>query len=287
MADLLVLSHVTKVFQRAGGAAAGGAVRAVDDVSLTLGKNEILGIVGRSGSGKTTLGLIMCGVLRASGGSIAWAPNRGRARPQMIFQDPRESLNPRMKVWESVAEPLLVRGLGRAERRRRVGEVMTQVQLSPKLGDRFPHELSGGERQRIALARALVAEPDLVVADEPTSMLDSTTAAEIVSLLRRLKEVAGTALVFITHDLAQAAAISDRIAVMAGGKLVELGPPDRICTAPRAEETKRLLWATRAREAALKHVAGSLPRHLGGDRAEGSRPESAPSAGRKAEGGLD
>ncbi len=251
MADLLVVSHVTKVFRRSGGAAAGGAARAVDDVSLTLGENEILGLVGRSGSGKTTLGLIMCGALPPSEGSVTWRVKGREARSQMIFQDPRESLNPRMRVWASVAEPLLFRGIERAERRQRVSRAMTQVQLGLDLMDRFPHELSGGERQRIAIARALVADPALIVADEPTSMLDSTTAAEIVLLLRRLKDIAGTAFVFITHDIAQAARISDRIAVMAEGKLVELAPPAQICAAPRAEETKRLLLATRAREVAL------------------------------------
>ena len=243
---MLEVSRVTKLYRRAG-----SVIRAVDGVSLALRENEVLGLVGRSGSGKTTLGMIICGAMRSTSGEVRPAEAGRNLRAQMIFQDPREGLNPRMKVRELVAEPLAVQRKPPGDIEGRVVRALEEVQLEGDLLRRYPHELSGGQRQRVAIARALIAHPDLVIADEPTSMLDATVSAEVIGLLKKLIEAERMTFVYITHDLAQAAEICDRIGVMSAGKLVELGEPDQVCVVPRSEEARRLLCAARAREAAL------------------------------------
>jgi len=243
---MIELLQVTKLYRRAD-----GVTRAVDGVSLALKESEVVGLVGRSGSGKTTLGMIICGAMRPTSGEVKHAAAGRAPRAQMIFQDPREGLNPRMKVREIVAEPLAVQPKPPGDVEGRVVRALEDVQLPVDLLRRYPHELSGGQRQRVAIARALIAHPDLVVADEPTSMLDATVSIEVIGLLRKLISAERMAFVFITHDLAQAAMISDRIGVMSEGRLVEFGKARQVCTEPGSEEAKRLLEAARAREAAL------------------------------------
>ncbi|MFH9010222.1 dipeptide ABC transporter ATP-binding protein [Streptomyces sp. NPDC017943] len=226
------------------------AVTAVDDVSLTLRRGETLGIVGESGSGKTTLGRMLVGLLQPTAGSITLdgRPHTGvNPAVQMVFQDPVSSLNPRRSVGESVADPLRARGERDQERvRARVGELLERVGLEAAHQDRYPHEFSGGQRQRIGIARALAADPRVVVCDEPVSALDVTTQAHVVALLGELQRELGLALVFVAHDLAVVRQVSDRVAVMRRGRVVEEGPADEVYASPRDPYTRRLLAAVPA-----------------------------------------
>jgi peptide/nickel transport system ATP-binding protein len=243
---VIIASELTKVFRRGG-----REIRAVHGVSLTLARGEIVGLVGPSGSGKTTLGLMLCGVLRPSAGTVSLA-GRGRpVRSQVVFQDPREGLNPRMKVYALVAEPLAVAGAPRREVEGRVKRVMQEVQLDASLLERYPHELSGGQRQRVAIARAVIARPDFVVADEPTAMLDPTVAAGIIRLLKEINRTAQTAFLLISHDLALVAQDCDRIGVLHEGRLVEIGEARRVAVSPASAPARMLVNAARARELAL------------------------------------
>ncbi|MFF2199520.1 dipeptide ABC transporter ATP-binding protein [Streptomyces sp. NPDC058145] len=226
------------------------AFRAVDDVSLTVNRGETLGVVGESGSGKTTLGRMLVGLLEPTAGGIRYAgrPHTGVDRAvQMVFQDPVSSLNPRRSVGESIADPLRARG-ERDERRirGRVSELLKRVGLEAAHYDRYPHEFSGGQRQRVGIARALAADPRVIVLDEPVSALDVTTQAQVVALLGELQRELGLALVFIAHDLAVVRQVSDRVAVMRRGRIVESGPVDEVYDAPREPYTKQLLAAVPA-----------------------------------------
>ncbi|MFF9178951.1 dipeptide ABC transporter ATP-binding protein [Streptomyces sp. NPDC014793] len=226
------------------------AFAAVDDISLTVRRGETLGVVGESGSGKTTLGRMLVGLLEPTAGGIRYA---GRPRTgvdpavQMVFQDPVSSLNPRRSVGESVADPLRARG-ERDERRirARVSELLERVGLEAAHYGRYPHEFSGGQRQRVGIARALAADPRVIVLDEPVSALDVTTQAQVVALLGELQRELGLALVFIAHDLAVVRQVSDRVAVMRRGRIVESGPVDEVYDAPREPYTKQLLAAVPA-----------------------------------------
>ncbi|MEU1459528.1 ABC transporter ATP-binding protein [Streptomyces sp. NPDC005727] len=223
---------------------------AVDDVSLTVRRGETLGVVGESGSGKTTLGRMLVGLLEPTAGGIRHAgrPHTGvDPAVQMVFQDPVSSLNPRRGVGESIADPLRARG-ERDERRirARVGELLERVGLEAAHYDRYPHEFSGGQRQRVGIARALAADPRVIVLDEPVSALDVTTQAQVVALLGELQRELGLALVFIAHDLAVVRQVSDRVAVMRRGRIVESGPVDEVYDAPREAYTKQLLAAVPA-----------------------------------------
>jgi peptide/nickel transport system ATP-binding protein len=223
---------------------------AVDDVSLSVRRGETLGIVGESGSGKTTLGRMLVGLLEPTAGVVR---HEGReqsgVRPsvQMVFQDPVSSLNPRRSVGESIADPLRARGERDEGRiRGRVRELLERVGLEAAHYDRYPHEFSGGQRQRVGIARALAAEPHAIVCDEPVSALDVTTQAQVVALLGELQRELGLALVFVAHDLAVVRQVSDHVAVMRRGRLVEYGPADEVYESPRDPYTRQLLAAVPA-----------------------------------------
>ncbi|WP_353945644.1 ABC transporter ATP-binding protein [Streptomyces sp. HUAS MG91] len=234
---LVEATDVRHVFGRGG-----AAHTAVDGVSLTVHRGETLGIVGESGSGKTTLGRILVGLLDPTSGDLT-----RRATVQMVFQDPVSSLNPRRSVGESVADPLRAAGQrDEAAIRARVTGLLRRVGLDPGHYDRYPHEFSGGQRQRVGIARALAAEPDLIVCDEAVSALDVTTQAHVTSLLAELQQELGLSLVFIAHDLAVVRQVSDRVAVMRRGRIVEEGPVEQVYAHPREAYTKALLAAVPA-----------------------------------------
>ncbi len=232
-------------------------VHAVDGVSLDLGKGEILALVGESGSGKTTTGLCALGLVPPSEGRIllqgedvAELASGGRKRElrrkvQLIFQDPYESLNPRQTIFRAVSEALGVHRLAttQEEKLAMVTEALEDAGLKPALGflDRYPEQLSGGQRQRVVIASALVLNPVFLVADEPVSMLDVSIRAEILNLLLRLRDEHGITMIYITHDLASAAYVADRVAVMYLGTIVELGPAKVVLSDPQHPYTRSLM----------------------------------------------
>ena len=229
-------------------------VRAVDGVSFSLGRGELLALVGESGCGKTTtaqtvLRLLdpVAGSIRFDGEDITTLPNNDlrplRKRMQIIYQDPYESLDPRLTVKATVEEPLLIHRIGsKGERVERVKEALVRVELTPPelFLERYPHELSGGQRQRVAIAAALVLEPELLVADEPVSMLDVSVRAGILGLLDELRR-SGLGILMITHDLSTAARFADRIAVMYLGRIVEVGPAREVIDNPGHPYTQALI----------------------------------------------
>ena len=234
--NLVEIRNLKKYFELSRGQ----FVHAVDDISLEIRENEILGLVGESGSGKSTLGKVIAGLHPRTSGEITFKgnelPKKYKASDfltlskdiQMIFQDPYGSLNPRMTVEEVVGEGLKLRGVGKKEIRQKVGEWLTKVGLSPDHMSRFPHEFSGGQRQRIGIARAMIVEPSFVICDEPISALDVSVQAQVVNLLEELKTSMGLTLLFIAHDLSMVRYISDRIAVMYLGAIVECGPANEV-----------------------------------------------------------
>jgi oligopeptide transport system ATP-binding protein len=232
-----------------------GTVRAVDGVRLSIQKGEVLGLVGESGCGKSTLGRTILQLIPATSGTVVLegrhlnrlSPRelrRARADFQMIFQDPYASLNPRMTVFETLAEAMLAhKKVPRRALRGRVITLMAKVGLPPQSLKKYPHEFSGGQRQRIAIARALAVEPKLIIADEPVSALDVSIQAQIINLLANIRREMGLTLVFISHDLSVVKHISDRIAVMYLGKIIELGTPDQVLINPLHPYTKALISA--------------------------------------------
>ncbi|EPJ42166.1 putative Glutathione import ATP-binding protein GsiA [Streptomyces afghaniensis 772] len=226
------------------------AFTAVRDVSLTLRRGETLGVVGESGSGKTTLGRMLVGLLEPTAGEVRYEgrPHTGvNPAVQMVFQDPVSSLNPRRSVGESIADPLRARGERDEGRiRERAAELLERVGLEGAHYDRYPHEFSGGQRQRVGIARALAADPRVIVCDEPVSALDVTTQAHVVALLGELQRELGLALVFVAHDLAVVRQVSDRVAVMRQGRIVEEGPVDEVYGSPQDPYTRQLLAAVPA-----------------------------------------
>jgi oligopeptide transport system ATP-binding protein len=232
-----------------------GAVRAVDGVSLSLARGEILGLVGESGCGKSTLGRTILQLIPPTSGAVILGGRHlqklsrtelraARADFQMIFQDPYASLNPRMTVHDALAEAAGAhRQLPAGERTERVVELLRRVGLSPRFMRKYPHEFSGGQRQRIAIARALAVEPKLLVADEPVSALDVSIQAQIINLLAQLSREMQLTLIFISHDLSVVKHLSDRIAVMYLGRIVELGPAAQVVERPRHPYTQALVSA--------------------------------------------
>jgi ABC-type glutathione transport system ATPase component len=222
-------------------------VPVVDGVDLDVAPGEVLALVGESGSGKSTLARLLTGLERPDAGVIDFAGDED-ARVQMVFQDPFASLNPARRVHHHLARPLLLHGQATPrDLDDRVRSLLSSVGLEPaaEIARRFPHELSGGQRQRVALARSLAAAPRLLVADEPTSMLDASLRAELLALLRRLARDRGLGVLLITHDLASAAAIADRVLVLHRGHVVEQGPIATTLRAPTHAYTHELLDAAR------------------------------------------
>ena len=232
-----------------------GTVKAVDGVSLALAQGEILGLVGESGCGKSTLGRSVLRLIPPTEGTVLLAGRNltqlnsdelreARAGFQMIFQDPYASLNPRMTVFDALAEAMLAhRTIPASELPARVSALLERVGLSPRCLKKYPHEFSGGQRQRIAIARALAVEPKLIIADEPVSALDVSIQSQIINLLYKLSREMGLTMIFISHDLSVVKHISDRIAVMYLGKIVELGPAADVFGRPLHPYTQALVSA--------------------------------------------
>ncbi len=251
-------------------------LKAVDDVSFTINKGETFALVGESGSGKSTIARLIVGLLQPTKGEILFEgkslaaglqgaeARRLRRRFQMIFQDPFASLNARWRVADIIAEPLRVfeRKLSSADRRKRVGELLTLVGMAPEDGIKFPHQFSGGQRQRIAIARALAAKPDFIVCDEPTSALDVSVQAQILNLMKDLQSEFGLTYLFISHDLSVVRHMSNRIGVLYLGRLAEVSEAKTLFRQPRHPYTRMLLDAVPDLELTgrkRKKVEGEIP----------------------------
>jgi peptide/nickel transport system ATP-binding protein len=272
---LVEVRDLRKHFAVGGGLFGRGAqlVRAVDGVSLTVRAGETLGLVGESGCGKSTLGRCILRLIEPTAGEVRFAGEplqnlSGRAlramrrQMQIVFQDPYGSLNPRMRVSAIVGEGLAIHRIGtRAERDARVRALLELVGLPADAGERYPHEFSGGQRQRIGIARALAVEPRFIVADEAVSALDVSIQAQILNLLADLKARLGLTLLFISHDLRVVEHLSDRVAIMYLGRIVEIGPRDAVYGNPRHPYTKALLSAVPVPDPRRRHGR----ERLGGD----------------------
>lgn len=254
-APVLQISQVTKDFPH-GSLWKRSVHHAVKDVSFDLRRREILGLVGESGSGKSTLGRIAIGLIKPTTGSVTVLGQKlqdlspaqlrlHRRKMQMIFQDSSNSLNPRMTLEDLLVEPLRVQGLyTQTERQRRARALADEVQLSSSWLTRLAHEFSGGQRQRISIARALALEPELIVADEPVSALDVSVQAKVLNLLKDIQENRELSMVFISHDMAVVEFMSDNVAVLLHGELVEYNTATEIFGNPSASYTKTLLAST-------------------------------------------
>jgi len=260
MEPLLTVRDLRKTFRRGGGLFAQNAqaarCTAVDGVSFDVARGETFAIVGESGCGKTTLARMLLGLIEPDAGSIQFQNRdllvlRGaelrseRRRIQMVFQDPFASLNPRMRVGEIVAEPLAIheRALSEKERLARASSILERVGLNEDALRRYPHEFSGGQRQRIGIARALILQPSLIVADEPVSALDVSVGAQVLLLLQELQREFALTYIFISHSLPVVAQLATRVAVMRAGQFVESGVAEEILRQPKNPYTRELLAA--------------------------------------------
>ena len=281
---LIEATALSKHFEVGGGGLFGlrkaATLKAVDEVSFTINAGETLGLVGESGCGKSTLGRLLLRLIEPTSGHVAFDGNeitgigrmemRGYRRSmQIIFQDPYGALNPRMSVEDIIAEPLLIHGARmNAETRAKVAQMLEKVGLPARALDRFPHEFSGGQRQRIGIARALVLHPRLIVCDEAVSALDVSVQAQIVNLLQDLQREMGLTYLFIAHDLSVVRHISDRVAVMYLGKMVEVADKATIYAAPLHPYTQALIAAVPAQHPAQRsrgkrqRIAGDIPSAL-------------------------
>lgn len=259
VADSPVLVHlddVEVVFQTRKGLFKSGEVRALNGVSLDVARGETVALVGESGSGKTTLGRVSVRLVKATSGTVRYdgrdithIPDHElgwfRQRAQIVFQDPFSSLNPYMRVRDLIEEPLVIDGVARSERWDRIARALDAVELVPvaRFAEKYPTMMSGGQRQRVGIARALVRDPEFVVADEPVSMIDASSRIEILDLLRGLQESRGVSFLYITHDIASARHFADRIAVMYLGTIVEHAERDELYARPQHPYTHALLSA--------------------------------------------
>jgi peptide/nickel transport system ATP-binding protein len=256
---ILKLEHIVKRYRTKGSffSTHGKDVIALNQVSIKINRGEIFGLVGESGSGKTTAGRLIARLEEPEEGEIYLDGNeitalKGKAlrefrrKVQMIFQDPYQSLNPQISIFDAVSEPLIIHKIGNAQSRKdSVWQAMRSVGLSPPddFAHRYPHQLSGGQRQRVAIARAMILKPEFVVADEPTSMLDASISAQIFNILLEMREKLNVSFLFITHSLAAARYLCDRIAVIYRGNLVEMGPGDEVIENPKHPYTQALIDA--------------------------------------------
>lgn len=257
MSEILKVENLKKYFvKKSFFSSKTSVVKAVDDISFSVEKGEVFVLAGESGSGKSTIARLILKAIEADSGKIIFDNEeikndskslaKIRMKCQMVHQDPYESINPRMKVFDIVSEPLEIHGVGsKAERRSRVLDTLREVRLEPAedIVKKYPHMLSGGQRQRIVLARALVLKPEMIIADEPVSMLDVSIRAEVLELMKDLREKHNITFIYITHDLATARHFGNRIAILYLGKIVEIGPIEKVLLHPKHPYTQALIDA--------------------------------------------
>ena len=257
MSEILKVENLKKYFvKKSFFSSKTSVVKAADDISFSVEKGEVFVLAGESGSGKSTIARLILKAIEADSGKIIFDNEeikndskslaKIRMKCQMVHQDPYESINPRMKVFDIVSEPLEIHGVGsKAERRSRVLDTLREVRLEPAedIVKKYPHMLSGGQRQRIVLARALVLKPEMIIADEPVSMLDVSIRAEVLELMKELQEKHNITFIYITHDLATARHFGNRIAILYLGKIVEIGPIEKVLLHPKHPYTQALIDA--------------------------------------------
>ena len=257
MSEILKVENLKKYFvKKSLFSSKTSVVKAADDISFSVEKGEVFVLAGESGSGKSTIARLILKAIEADSGKIIFDNEeikndskslaKIRMKCQMVHQDPYESINPRMKVFDIVSEPLEIHGVGsKAERRSRVLDTLREVRLEPAedIVKKYPHMLSGGQRQRIVLARALVLKPEMIIADEPVSMLDVSIRAEVLELMKELREKHNITFIYITHDLATARHFGNRIAILYLGKIVEIGPIEEVLLHPKHPYTQALIDA--------------------------------------------